>query len=65
VREGKALPIAAGEQEINVSVTIRWAIDNRRVDPFDLPIRPILPRPVRPLDSVDCPPEGEAVMNRY
>jgi uncharacterized protein YggE len=29
VREGKAsLPIAAGEQEMSVNVTIRWAIDN-------------------------------------
>ena len=32
MREGKAsLPIAAGEQEMSVSVTIRWAIDNRPV----------------------------------
>ncbi len=32
VREGKAsLPIAAGEHEMSVSVTIRWAIDNYRV----------------------------------
>jgi uncharacterized protein len=34
VREGKAsLPIAAGEQEIRVSVTIRWAINNHQVEP--------------------------------
>ncbi len=25
------LPIAAGEQEISVTVSIRWAIDNHRV----------------------------------
>ena len=34
LREGKAsLPIAAGEQELNVTVTIRWAIDNHQVEP--------------------------------
>jgi uncharacterized protein YggE len=34
VKEGKAsLPIAAGEQELNVTVTIRWAIDNHRIEP--------------------------------
>ena len=34
VREGKAsLPIAAGEHEMNVNITIRWAIDNHRVLP--------------------------------
>jgi uncharacterized protein len=34
VREGKAsLPIAAGEQEVSVSVTIRWAINNARGEP--------------------------------
>jgi uncharacterized protein len=32
LREGKAsLPIAAGEQEMSVTVTIRWAIDNHSV----------------------------------
>jgi uncharacterized protein YggE len=31
VREGKmGLPIAAGEQDLTVTVTIRWAIDNNR-----------------------------------
>jgi uncharacterized protein len=31
--EGKAsLPIAAGEQEMSVSVTVTWAIDNRKVE---------------------------------
>jgi uncharacterized protein YggE len=31
LREGKAsLPIAAGEHEMNVNVTVRWAIDNFR-----------------------------------
>lgn len=31
IREGKAsLPIAAGEQELSVNVTIRWAIENHR-----------------------------------
>jgi uncharacterized protein YggE len=34
VREGKAsLPIAAGEQELSVNVTVRWAIDNHRIEP--------------------------------
>src|SRR5262249_5355484 len=34
VSEGKAsLPIAQGEQELNVTVTIRWAIDNHRIEP--------------------------------
>jgi len=34
LREGKAsLPIAAGEQEMSVTVTIRWAIDNHRIEP--------------------------------
>jgi uncharacterized protein YggE len=39
VREGKAsLPIAAGEQELNVTVTIRWGIDNRQLEPrFPMP----------------------------
>lgn len=33
VREGKmAMPIAPGEQELSVAVTIRWAINNHRVD---------------------------------
>lgn len=33
VREGKAaMPIAPGEQDLNVAVTIRWAINNHRVD---------------------------------
>jgi uncharacterized protein YggE len=32
LREGKAsLPIAAGEQQLSVTVTIRWAIDNHQV----------------------------------
>jgi uncharacterized protein YggE len=40
VREGKAgIPIAAGEQEMSVTVTIRWAIDNHRLEPFNLPAR--------------------------
>ena len=31
IREGAAgLPIAAGEHELNVTVTIRWAIENHR-----------------------------------
>jgi uncharacterized protein YggE len=35
-KEGKAsLPIAAGEQELNVSITVTWAIDNRSIEsPF-------------------------------
>jgi uncharacterized protein len=34
LREGTmSLPIAAGEQEMSVTVTIRWAIDNHRVEP--------------------------------
>ena len=33
LREGSAsLPIAAGEQELSVNVTIRWAIDNHRIE---------------------------------
>ncbi len=37
VREGKAgIPIAAGEQEMSVTVTIRWAIDNHRLEPSSL-----------------------------
>jgi uncharacterized protein len=33
LREGNAsLPIAAGEQELSVNVTIRWAIDNHRIE---------------------------------
>jgi uncharacterized protein len=28
MKEGASLPIAAGEQELNVTVTIRWAINN-------------------------------------
>jgi uncharacterized protein YggE len=40
VREGKAsLPIAAGEQELSVTVTVRWAIDNHRIEPWSLPAR--------------------------
>ena len=50
IREGKAsLPIAAGEQEMSVAVTIRWAINNNAINnlrplykesnPFDLPSR--------------------------
>jgi len=42
VREGKAgIPIATGEQEMSVTVTIRWAIDNNRLplEPWDLPHR--------------------------
>jgi len=32
--EGNAsLPIAAGEQELRVAVTVRWAIDNHRIEP--------------------------------
>jgi uncharacterized protein YggE len=34
VREGKAsMPLAPGEQELSVNVTIRWAIDNHRIEP--------------------------------
>jgi uncharacterized protein YggE len=34
IREGKAgLPVAPGEQELSVNVTIRWAIDNHRIEP--------------------------------
>jgi uncharacterized protein YggE len=38
LKEGKAsLPIAAGEQEMNVSITVTWAIDNRDIEPhFEL-----------------------------
>jgi uncharacterized protein YggE len=33
VREAKApLPVAAGEQEMSISVTITWAIDNHRLE---------------------------------
>lgn len=28
---GASLPVAAGEQELSVSITIRWAIENRRI----------------------------------
>jgi uncharacterized protein YggE len=36
VREGKAsLPIAAGEQEMSVAITIRWAINNNVVEPVN------------------------------
>ena len=32
IREGSmSLPIAAGEQELSVTVNIRWAINNLRV----------------------------------
>ena len=34
LREGKAsLPIAAGEQQLSVTVTVRWAIDNHHLEP--------------------------------
>ena len=34
VKEGRAsLPIAQGERELSVTVTIRWAIDNHRIEP--------------------------------
>ena len=34
IAEGNAsLPVAAGEQEVNVNVTVRWAIDNHRIEP--------------------------------
>jgi uncharacterized protein YggE len=34
LREGAAsLPIAAGEQQLDVTVTIRWGIDNHRIEP--------------------------------
>jgi uncharacterized protein YggE len=34
INEGNAsLPVAAGEQEVNVNVTVRWAIDNHRIEP--------------------------------
>jgi len=41
LQEGKAsLPIAAGEQEMSVTVTIRWAIENHRnAEPWSLPSR--------------------------
>jgi uncharacterized protein YggE len=33
LKEGTAsLPIASGEQEINVSITVTWAIDNRSIE---------------------------------
>jgi uncharacterized protein len=35
LKEGKAsLPIAAGEQEMTITVTITWAIDNRGIEPL-------------------------------
>jgi uncharacterized protein YggE len=35
VKEGKAsLPIAAGEQEMTVTITVTWAIDNDRIVPL-------------------------------
>jgi uncharacterized protein YggE len=45
IREGKAsLPIAPGEHEMSIAVTIRWMINNgveapNKVDPFKLPHR--------------------------
>jgi uncharacterized protein YggE len=34
LKEGKAsLPVAAGEQELNVTVTVTWGIENHRVEP--------------------------------
>jgi uncharacterized protein len=36
LKEGKAsLPIAAGEQEMTITVTITWAIDNRSIEQLD------------------------------
>ena len=54
LREGKAsLPIAAGEQELSVSVTIRWAIDNRRIEPKNLPARTVS-EPMAPSVRIDA-----------
>jgi uncharacterized protein YggE len=40
VREGKmSLPVAAGEQETSFTITVTWAIDNRKIDT----IRPLEP----------------------
>ena len=41
VREGKmSLPVAAGEQETSFTITVTWAIDNRKIDRV-VPLEPI------------------------
>jgi uncharacterized protein YggE len=41
LKEGKmSLPVAAGEQETSFTITVTWAIDNRKIDRV-LPIEPI------------------------
>ena len=44
VQEGKAsLPIATGEQELTVTVTVRWAINNHHVEPTSKLVPRVVP----------------------
>jgi uncharacterized protein YggE len=55
VREAKAsLPVAAGEQETSITVTITWSIDNRKVEPrLECPASVLLPGTIQPADRIE------------
>jgi uncharacterized protein len=56
LKEGKAsLPIAAGEQEIDINLTVTWAIDNRHLEPqVNIPLAKGLFQPVSPAAKLEA-----------